>query len=229
MSLDTITLEEAMGLFSFPKNLGAYEEKEVLVAQGRFGPYIKFDEKYVSIPRGEDPHAVTLDRAVELIEEKRRADAPIGEYNGEPYTRGAGRFGPYLKWKNLYISIPKSINPDEITPEQANNLIAAKVEKENNRYIHNWEEEKISVENGRYGAYIKFGKKNFYLRRGGEKITDTEIIKNLTLDDVKNIILEQDANAFGKPKKSAKKAEKSSKKTSKKTTTRKKKISDEEM
>ena len=61
------------------------------------------------------------------------------------------------------------------------------------------------MENGRYGPFIKFGKKNFDLRRDGEKITDLEIIKKLTLDDVKSIILEQDKNAFGKPKKSPKK------------------------
>ena len=88
MSIDDISLEESLGLFSFPKNLGNYEEKEVVVSQGRFGPYIKFDEKYVSIPRGEDAHTIELDRAIELIEEKRRADAPVGEYNGEPYTKG---------------------------------------------------------------------------------------------------------------------------------------------
>lgn len=88
MSIDDISLEESLGLFSFPKNLGNYEEKEVVVSQGRFGPYIKFDEKYVSIPRGEDAHTIELDRAIELIERKRRADAPVGEYNGEPYTKG---------------------------------------------------------------------------------------------------------------------------------------------
>lgn len=88
MSIDDISLEESLGLFSFPKNLGNYEEKEVVVSQGRFGPYIKFDEKYASIPRGEDAHTIELDRAIELIQEKRRADAPVGEYNGEPYTKG---------------------------------------------------------------------------------------------------------------------------------------------
>lgn len=105
----------------------------------------------------------------------------------------------------MYISIPKNFDPETISSEDAEKLIAAKIEKESNRYIHQWEDEKISVENGRYGPFIKFGKKNFYLRRDGEKITDLEVIKKLTLDDVKNIILEQDKNAFGKPKKSSKK------------------------
>ena len=105
----------------------------------------------------------------------------------------------------MYVSIPKNFDPETISAEDAEKLIAARIEKEANRYIHQWEDEKISVENGRYGPFIKFGKKNFYLRRDGEKITDLEVIKNLTLDDVKNIILEQDKNAFGNSKKSSKK------------------------
>ena len=88
MSIDDITLEESLDLFSFPKNLGNYEDKEVVIGQGRFGPYIKFDDKYVSIPRNEDVHMLGLDRAVELIEAKRLEDAPLGEYDGVPYTKG---------------------------------------------------------------------------------------------------------------------------------------------
>lgn len=230
MSIDDITLDEAIWLFSFPKNLWIYEEKEVVIATGRFGPYIKFGEIYVSIPKTEDPHSIDFDRAVVLIEEKKLADAPVGYYQDEPYTKGKWRFGPYLKYKNLYVSIPKSIDPENITTEQAEKLISDKIQKENNRYIHNWEEVKISVENGRYWPYIKFGKKNFYLKKSGEKITDIEIIKKLTLDDVKSIILEQDENAFGKPKKSKKTEEKPTKSTIKKTTKKStKKIPDEEI
>lgn len=210
-SIDTITIEEALSLFSFPKNLWKFEEKEVIIGQGRFGPYIKFDEKYISIPRTEDAHSVDLERAIELIGEKRKADAPLGVYEWEPYTKGKWRFWPYLKWKNLYISIPRNIDPESISADEAEKLISAKVEKETNRYIHNWEEVKISVENGWYWPYIKFWKKNFYLRREWKKIDDMEIIKNLTLDDVKSIILEQDENAFWKPKKSTKSATKTTK------------------
>lgn len=88
MSIDDITLEEAEALFAFPKHLGDYENMPVLVAQGRFGPYVKFGEKYISIPRGEDPHAVDIERAIELIEMKKQEDAPLGEYEGVPYTKG---------------------------------------------------------------------------------------------------------------------------------------------
>lgn len=201
LSIDDVELEEALLLFQFPKILGDYDWAEICIAQGRFGPYIKWNWWYISIPRDRDPLTLSKTEATELIKEKRIQDTPIGEYQGIGYTKGSWRFGPYLKWNWLYISIPRKFDPETISVEDARSLISAKVEKENNRYIHNWKEDGISVENGRYGPYIKFWKKNFYLKRNGEKITDSEIIKNLTLDDVKSIILEQDENAFWKKKK----------------------------
>lgn len=80
MSIDDITLEESLGLFSFPKDIGSYEDKSLIVGQGRYGPYVKWGEVFISIPRTEDPHAVDEARAIELIEAKKQADAPIGEY-----------------------------------------------------------------------------------------------------------------------------------------------------
>ena len=80
MSIDDITLEEAMKLFSFPKDIGKYEDKSISVAQGRYGPYVKWGEEFVSIPRTDDIHAVDLDRAVELIEAKKIENAPVGHY-----------------------------------------------------------------------------------------------------------------------------------------------------
>lgn len=214
MSIDDIELTEALKLFSFPKEIGEYEEKPLAIWQGRYGPYVKWGDSFVSIPRTEDPHVVTRDRAIELIEAKKIENAPIGYHEDEPYTKGKWRFGPFLKWKNLYVNIPRSIDFDNITTEEAERLIAAKVEKEANRYIHQWPDEKISVENGRYGPFIKFDKKNVHLKREGTKITDLQEIKDLTLEDVKTIISEQIPNAF-KAKKSSKKAE-TTKKSSKK-------------
>lgn len=101
------------------------------------------------------------------------------------------------------MNVPRAIDFENITPEEAEKLIAAKVEKEANRYIHQWPEEKISVENGRYGPYIKFGKENVYLKRDGKKITDQEVIAKLTLTEVKEIISEQIPDAFKEKKKPA--------------------------
>lgn len=200
MSIDDITLEESLGLFSFPKDIGSYEDKSLIVGQGRYGPYVKWGEAFISIPRTEDPHAVDEARAIELIEAKKQADAPIGEYEWVGYTKWKWRFWPFLKWKDLYVNVPKAIDFDNITHDEATRLIAAKVEKEANRYIHNWSEEKISVERGRYGPYIKFGKENVYLKRDGKKITDENEIISLTLEDVKAIISQQIPNAFSEKK-----------------------------
>ena len=209
--VDDITLEEALALFSFPKDIWVHDWKPLIVGQWRYGPYVKWGEEFFSIPRIEDPHLVDHKRALEIIEAKQIENAPIGTYEWEPYTKGKWRFGPFLKWKSLYINIPRAINPDEITPEEAEKLIEAKVTKESNRYIHNWPEEKISVENGRYWPFIKFGKANLYLKRGKKKITEKSEIDALTLEDVKEIISEQVPDAF-KEKKAAKSSTKSKKK-----------------
>ncbi|MBX9809129.1 type I DNA topoisomerase [Candidatus Gracilibacteria bacterium] len=214
--IEDVTLEQALTLFSFPKDIGSYEDKPLSIGQGRFGPYVKWGEAFVSIPRGEDAHAVDLSRAIELIEAKKIEDAPVGSYEGEGYTKGKGRFGPFLKWKGLYINVPVRFDFENLSESDAQSLIAAKVDKEANRYIHNWPEVKISVENGRYGPFIKFGKENVYLKRGGKKITETEEIKALTLDDVKEMISEQIPDAFKEKKKPAAKKAPAKKSTPKK-------------
>mgnify|MGYP000454029774 FL=1 len=91
-----------------------YEEKEVLVASGRFGPYVKFDEKYVSLDKGENPMSVDMDRAIELIEAKRKADAPIGFYEELPIQKGVGRFGPFIKWNSIFINVNKKYDFDNL-------------------------------------------------------------------------------------------------------------------
>lgn len=89
------------------------------------------------------------------------------------------------------MNVPVRYDFDTLSDTDAQTLIAAKIEKEANRYIHNWSEEKISVENGRYGPFIKFGKENVYLKRDGKKITELEEIKALTLEEVKEMIADQ--------------------------------------
>ncbi len=199
-SIDDITLEEALWLFGLPKDIGMYEDKEVIVGQWRFGPYVKHGEVFVSIPRSEDPLAVDMARAIELIEAKKVEDAPVWFYEGEPYTKGKWRFWPFLKWKTLYVNVPVRYDFDTLSESDASSLIALKIDKEANRYIHNWPEEKISVENGRYGPFIKFGKENAYLKRGGKKIIELPEIQALTLDEVKEMISDQVPGAFKEKK-----------------------------
>ena len=209
-SLETITFDEAIDLFQLPKDLGTYLEKEVSVAIGRFGPYVKFGDKYVSIPKGEDPMTITMERSQELIDAKLEEERPIGTYQGVSYTQGKGRFGPFLKWDKFFVNIPKRFDPDNLTTQEQHDLIAAKIEKEANRYVNNWEEEKISVQNGRWGPFIKFGKLNVKLPKGadGKSKMTSEEAKELSLEDVKAIIEEELPGALeaAKPKKKKKKA-----------------------
>ena len=187
-SIETITFEEALTLFTFPKTLGEYKGKEISIGLGRFGPYVKFDEKFVSIPRGEDPSSVDMDRAIELIVAKQKEDAPIGEYKGLPISKGKGRFGPFLKWDKLYVNVPKKYDLDNITLVQAHELIAAKIEKEANRYIQQWEKEGLAIENGRWGPFIRYKKKSISLPKVEGKRMSDEDVKALTLDDVKKLV-----------------------------------------
>ena len=103
-SIETISMEEAMQLFSLPRTLGEYEGLELSVNIGRFGPYIKLGEQFISIPKGADLHEMDLETAIRLIQEKQEADAPIGYYDTLPVTKGKGRFGPFIKWNDMLIS-----------------------------------------------------------------------------------------------------------------------------
>ena len=223
-SIEKINLESALELFKFPLNLGEYEGKEVMVNEGRFGPYVKYDEKYISIPREENPLELSYARAVELIIEKQKQDAPVYEYKDLPVTKGKGRFGPFLKWNGMFINIPKRYNPETISDADMKVLIEAKEEKEANRYIHNWLEDlKLSVENGRWGPFVRFGKKQIQLRNEDGKRMTPEQAKEMTLEQVKAVVEAEMPDAF-KPKKkiAAKKATTKRKKTTTKTTRKKK-------
>lgn len=211
-SLDTLTYEEAIKLFEFPKTLGEYKGQEVTLGSGRYGPYVKFDTKFISIPKGEDPFQLGMDRAIELIDEKLQADAPVGTYKGEPITKGKGRFGPFLKWKDLFVNVPRKYDFETISLEDMHELIEKKVEKEANRYIHKWDDEKISVENGRWGPFIRFKKKNIKIPKVDGKRVTSEEAKEYTLEQVKELIELEVPDAFkkktkakAKPKAKAKK------------------------
>ncbi len=205
-SIETITMEEAMDLFKLPLNLGEYEGKELSANVGRFGPYIKWGEQFISIPKGEEPTEVDLQRAIEIIKAKQVEEAPIGHYEGKPITKGKGRFGPFIKWNELFINIPRAYNFDNLTQKDCNELIEKKIEKEANRFIKQWPEEKIALENGRWGPFIRFGKKMLKItgKPGGGKYTPEELA-DLNLEDIKKMILQQEPKAFDK-KSAAKKS-----------------------
>jgi len=203
-NIATISLEEALDLFKIPFDLKEYEGKTVSIGVGRFGPYVKFGEAFISLPKGTDPFSVDQDLAEEMIREKQKADAPIATYKGEPVTKGVGRFGPFIKYQSLFINVPKKYDFDHLSQNDINELIEAKLEKEANRYIQQWEKEKISIENGRWGPFIRFKKAMIKLpkNKDGEKYTAEEL-KEISLDEVKKWITAEDKNAFKETKKPA--------------------------
>ncbi|KGO94244.1 type I DNA topoisomerase [Flavobacterium subsaxonicum] len=206
-NIGTISLEEALGLFMLPKNLGEYNGEEVEVNNGRFGPYVRFGKMFISLPKGEDPLDVTLERAQELINEKQQADAPIGTYKNEPIQKGVGRFGPFIKWNGMFINVSKKYNFDKLSQSDLVELIEDKLQKEVDKVIHNWEDEGIKVEKARWGrSVILKGKLKIELNK------DVDASK-LTLDQVKVMVAE---------KTPAKKAAAPKKAAAKKTTVKKK-------
>lgn len=201
-SIETITMEEALELFKLGAPLGEYEGQEISVNIGRFGPYVKFGEQFISIPRGEEPSTVSLERAIEIIKAKQFEDAPVGFYEEKPITKGKGRFGPFIKWNDMFINVPARYDFENLTQADLNQLIEAKMLKEANRFIQQWPDEKIALENGRWGPEVTYNKKRLRLPKG--KYT-AEALATVSLDEVKGMILAMDPKAFDKKKAPAKK------------------------
>lgn len=208
-SIETISMEEAMELFALPRVIGEYEGLELSANVGRFGPYIKWGEQFISIPKGEDLHELDLERAIQLISEKQQAIAPIGQYQDMPVTKGKGRFGPFIKWNDIYINVPRAYNFEALTDKDIQELIEKKLDKEANRYIKQWPSEKIAIENGRWGPFIRFQKKMLKLgkKADGTKYETAEL-ENIDIEEVKKMIQEQVPDAFIKKVRAAKKTTK---------------------
>ena len=201
-TLGSITYEEAMDLFQLPKTLGQYEDVDVIVSSGRFGPYIRFDKMFVSLSKGENPMSVDMNRAVELIEAKRKADAPIAEYEDLPVQKGVGRFGPFIKWNNMFINVNKKYDFDNLSYDDIVELIETKKQKEIDKVVHNWEDEGIRVEKARWGRH------NILQGKVKIEIPKTIDAPALTLEEVKNIIVKNAPKKKATRKKAVKKKKK---------------------
>lgn len=213
--LNSITFEEAMDLFQLPKNLGNFEDEEVVVNNGRFGPYVKFGDAYVSLPKGTDPLSVELDDAIVLIKEKQKADAPIYMYKDLPVQKGKGRFGPYIKWNNLFINVNKKYDWDNLTDDEIVELIEVKIQKEIDKVIHNWEDEGIRVEKARWGRH------NLIKGKIKVELAKTVDVTEMTLEEAAKLI--EAKTPKKKPRKKAAPKKAAAKKTATKKTTAKKK------
>lgn len=198
-TLSSITFEEALDLFKLPKTIGSYENQELIVASGRFGPYVRFGKMFVSIPKDENPMSVSVDRAIELIEDKRKADAPIGSYEGHDIQKGVGRFGPFIKWNGVFINVSRKYDFDNLSQENLVELIEEKRKKDLEKIIHNWEEEGIRVEKARWGRSVIIKDKTRI------ELPKTVNAGNLTLEEVKEQLEKKSGKKKTRGRKSTKK------------------------
>ena len=134
LSIETITLEEALSLFSLPRTVGQKDGKDVIVSIGKFGPYVRFDNKFYSLSKNDDPYEVSLERCNEIILAKQQAEAEkerlhelfpheIGTAEGEVVVSNSGRYGPYLTYKGSNYRLPKDSDPLTITLDEAMQII----------------------------------------------------------------------------------------------------------
>lgn len=194
-NISNVTLDEVLGLFLLPKNLGLYKGEEVEVSNGRYGPYVRHGALFISLPKGEDPLDVTMERAQELIDQKAQADAPIAIYKGMGVQKGVGRFGAFIKWDGLFINVSKKYDFDHLSQADIEELIEDKLQKNIDKVIHNWSEEGIVVEKARWGrSVIIKGKIKIEL---GKDIDATQ----LTLEEVQELIAKKTPAKKGSVKK----------------------------
>lgn len=163
MLIETISLDDALNLFSLPREVGIFEDQAMTIGIGKFGPYVKHDGKYVSLTKEDDPYTISAERTIELIQQKRAESVSeaLGEYEGTLVATGKGRFGPYVKHNDKYISIPRNEQLATLTLDRAIELILAKRQAEANKYIKEFPENPaVKVVNGQYGPYLAVGKRN---------------------------------------------------------------------
>ncbi len=187
-NLESISLEEALELFKLPRTIGEFEGEPIVTNIGRYGPYLLFQTKFISLPREHEPLLVSLEEAIAVIENKRKEDenAPklpvlLGEYNDKPIEVNKGRFGPYIKYNSKFISIPKAEDFMSLSKERAIELIQSKTKEESEKVIKTLGEKgEYVVQKGKYGPYLTFKKKNF-------KLDDGVNPESLTLEQVQEI------------------------------------------
>ncbi|WP_372973167.1 type I DNA topoisomerase [Muriicola sp.] len=181
-SITTITFEEAMDLFKLPRKLGVHEGEEVEANVGRYGPYIRHGKKFISLESGENALDVDMDRAVELIKAKQKADAPISSYEGKDVTKGTGRFGPFIKWDGMFINVSKKYDFDNLSDQDISELIEAKKKKEAERVVKEWPEEGIRIEKARWGRH------NIIKGRTKAELGKEVDVAKVSLEDAKSLL-----------------------------------------
>jgi topoisomerase IA-like protein len=166
-----------MKLFDLPRDLGEFEGAVVTVAVGRFGPYIKHGNAYITLPKTHDPLTITLDEATQLIDDKQKAEAErvIKKFDEEPDMQVLnGRFGPYIKYGDKNVSLPRGTDPLKVDLDTCIKLIDESLNKKTGGIIAEFAGSDIQVIDGSYGPYIKHAGSNYKLPKGTDATTLTE-------------------------------------------------------
>jgi DNA topoisomerase-1 len=168
-SLETITLEEALALFKLPRKVGNHEGEEMVVNNGPFGPYIRYQGKFYSIPKTEDLMTIPIERCLEIMDQKNNADAKkasvlLGKYNEMDVSAAVGRYGPYVLYNKRFYSLPSDTDVKALSLDEAIDVIK-NAEKKNT--VKEFEDNaNIKILKGKYGAYITNGKNNYKIPKG---------------------------------------------------------------
>lgn len=194
-SIGTITYDEAMELFKLPRKLGVFEGEEVEANVGRYGHYVRYGKKFVSLDSGESAFDIDLERALKLISAKQKADAPVALYKGKDVTKGKGRFGPFVKWDGMFINVSKKYDFDHLSEKDIADLIEAKLQKEAEKLVREWPEQGIRIEKARWGRHTIF--------KGKTKIELSKDVDPATLS-LKEVTVLIDTKKKGKKTKKSK-------------------------
>ncbi|MBQ3881223.1 MAG: type I DNA topoisomerase [Bacteroidales bacterium] len=181
--IENITLEDALKLFQLPRTIGQYEGVDIVATKGKFGPYLKYGDKNVSLPKGKDPMKVTLEECVALLQEANGQKSPgdiIAEYKDIDVVVLNGRFGPYIKHAGSNFRIPKGLKAADLTEDKCKEIISGNGAPEK-EVILEFKEIDVQVLNGRYGPYIKHDGANY-------KIPADKVAAKLTLEECREII-----------------------------------------
>lgn len=186
-SINTITLDEALALFALPRNVGAYKGKDMIVSTGRYGAYIKWGDKNISLPKTFDPYTVSQQECEQAIDDKLKKDEltkdlpkTITTLEGSPIELKYGPYGLYLSYKKKNYRISKDIDANTLTPQSAVDIVSGKAKTSTTKPLREFASG-AQVLIGRYGEYIKYNGKNYRIPKGKDS-------KTLTDEDINKII-----------------------------------------
>lgn len=190
MSVHTITLEQALGLFVLPRQIGEYQGEEMTIDTGRYGPYVQYKGKNYSL--GEvDPYTISHDQVVDILAKKLLLPRDLGMFENKTVKVAIGPYGPYVRWGEEFISLPKNTDAYTISQEQVHNRIRENCESIAKRTIQAFPTLNAIVLSSRFGPVIKVGNKRVHLPANLKKNA-----ASLTEEQVRHVL---DADAKSKP------------------------------